>query len=59
MNKKERVICEFEVHFKKSFSWLSNISNDNIISAYARSENGHGFQKPGLKTGVENFNFGV
>ena len=40
MNKKERVICEFEVHFKKSFSWLSN---DNIISAYTRSENGHGF----------------
>ena len=43
MNKKERVICVFEVHFKKSFSSLSNLSNDNIISAYARSGNGHGF----------------
>ena len=29
--------CEFEVVLKKSFSWRSNLSNDNIISAYARS----------------------
>ena len=43
MNKKERVICEVEVDFKKSFCWRSNVSNDNIISAYARSENGYGF----------------
>ena len=42
MNKKERVICEFEM----AFCWLSNLSNDsgnyNILSAYARSENGCG-----------------
>ena len=42
MNKKERAIGEFEVDFKKSFCWRSNLSNYIIISAYARSENGHG-----------------
>ena len=42
MNKKERVTCEFEVDFTKSFCWRSNLSNDNIISAYARSKNGCG-----------------
>ena len=42
MNKKERVICEVEVDFKKSFCWRSNVSNDNIISDPARSENGYG-----------------
>ena len=42
--------------FKKSFSWRSNLSNDNIISACARSEDGYGFL-PGLKTSVENENF--
>ena len=31
MNKKERVIYEFEVDFKKSFI-CSNLSNDDIIS---------------------------
>ena len=53
-NKKERVICEFEVDLKESFGWPSNLSTDNIIPAYARSKNGCGFQRPGLKTGVEN-----
>ena len=28
--------------FKKSFCWRSNLSNVNIIPAYARSENGCG-----------------
>ena len=41
MNKKGRVICEFEVAFKKSFCFRSNLSNDNL-PAYARSENGNG-----------------
>ena len=27
MNKKESVICEFEIGFKKSFCWRSNLSN--------------------------------
>ena len=39
MNKKERVICELEVDSKGTFSWRSNLSNDNIISVYAQSEN--------------------
>ena len=43
VKKKERVICEFEVDFKKSFSWRSNLSNGDTISAYHRSENGYGF----------------
>ena len=47
MNKKERVICEFEVAFKKSFCLRSNLSNDNIISVRewileARAKNGCG-----------------
>ena len=32
MNKKERIIYEFEVDCKKSFTWRSNLSNDKIIS---------------------------
>ena len=47
-NKKERPICEFEMGFKKSFCWRSNLSNYIIISTYARSENGHG-SKFGLR----------
>ena len=50
VKKKERVICEFEVDFKKSFSWRSNLSNGDTISAYNRSESGYGFKRPGLKT---------
>ena len=29
---KEKVIYEFEVDFKKSFIWRSNLGNDDIIS---------------------------
>ena len=44
MNKKERVMCEVEMDFKTSFCWRStDLSNDDIITAYARSENGNGF----------------
>ena len=32
MNKKERVIGEFEMDLKKSFCWRSKLSNDEIIS---------------------------
>ena len=33
LNKKERVIImRIEVDFKKSFTWRSNLSNDEIIS---------------------------
>ena len=32
---------------KKSFCWRANLSNDNIISAYARSENGYRVKRPG------------
>ena len=32
MNKKESVICEFEMDFKKSLCYGFNLSNDDIIS---------------------------
>ena len=32
MNKKESVICEFEMDFKKSLYYGFNLSNDDIIS---------------------------
>ena len=54
MSDKERKICDFEIDFKKSFCWRSYPSNDDIISAYSRSQNGCGFWIPGMKTGVEN-----
>ena len=41
--KERKIICEFEVDFKKWFCWRFNLSNDDIISAYV-----------GLKSGVEN-----
>ena len=40
MSEKEREMFEFELHFKKSFCWHPNLSND------ARSENGYGFGEP-------------
>ena len=40
--KKKRVISEFEIDFKQSFCQPSSLSNDNMISAYVRSENGCG-----------------
>ena len=38
IRKRDRVICEFEMDFKKSFCWRSNLTDDNIISAYSKSE---------------------
>ena len=48
MNLKERVISEFKMDCKKS------CLNSGLNSTYSRSENGYGFKRPGLKTGVEN-----
>ena len=47
MNKKGRVICEFEtMKFKESFvCWRSNLTNDNISR----------LPTPGLKTGMHGF----
>ena len=43
MNKKEtRVICKFEMDTQKSFSWRSNLSNDETIS-----------WRPGMKLGMD------
>ena len=45
MSKKERLIGEFEMNFKKSiFQWRSTLIKDDIISAYVNT-------RPGLKTG--------
>ena len=54
MNKKESVIYEFEMDFKKSFCCCFNFSSDDIISVLSKnvmlrfvttsmSENGYGF----------------
>ena len=40
--KRKTVICEFEIDFKQPFCGPSSVSNDNMISAYVRSENGWG-----------------
>ena len=64
MTKKGGVICKFKMEFEKSFYCGFYLSNDDIISLLckhvmlrfvttSRSENGHGFQRPGLKTGGE------
>ena len=47
MNKNEIEICKFKMHLKNFFCLCSNLSNDDIISAY----------RQGLKTGVENVIF--
>ena len=49
MSKKERVICEFDIDFKKSFCCRSNLSNadNNIIIIVF-------LPMPGLTTRVEN-----
>ena len=50
MNKKELEICKFEMHLKNFFYLYSK----------AKSENSwYGFQRSGLKTGVENDIFAV
>ena len=49
MNKKELEICKFEMHLTNFFYLYSK----------AKSENRYGFQRSGLKTGVENDIFAV
>ena len=40
MNKKEKVICESEMNFKKSFCLRSNLNEDNKISSRPALERG-------------------
>ena len=42
MNKKEKVICEFEMNFKKSFCLRSKLNEDDKISS-----------RPALKRGMD------
>ena len=44
---------KFEMDFKIS------CLNSGLNSTYSRSENGYGFKRPGLKTGMENNIFGL
>ena len=53
MNKNEIEICEFEMHLKNS-SFLCALSNGDNFCLKARSENGYGFYRSGLKTDMEN-----
>ena len=48
MNQKERVKSEFKMDFKKS------CLSSSLNFTYTTSENGYGFKRPGLKTGVAN-----
>ena len=54
INTKESVICEFEMDFKKSFCWRSNLSNICIIFVQVIRMLRFVTCTPGLKTGVEN-----
>ena len=51
MNKKEREMCECEIILRNLFCWCSNLSNDDLISAYARSENGWGNDWSEIRSG--------
>ena len=57
INKKQRVKCEFGMDFQKSSCWRSKLRNDDIIFAYAKSENEYGLQSPGLKNGCGKLQF--
>ena len=56
-NKKERLTCELEIDFTKTFRLRSNLSNDNIISAFARSEKRYRFIEARSQNRCENCNF--
>ena len=53
MNRKESVICEFEMDFKKSFCCTFNLSNDDIISVSCQCLCCVLWPPPGLKTGMD------
>ena len=53
MNKKESVMCEFEMDFKKSFCCGFNLSNDDIISVSCQCLCCVLWPPPGLKTGMD------
>ena len=53
MSKKERDTCKFEWKLRNLFCYCPNLSNDDIFLD-ARSENGYGFYRPGLKAGEKN-----
>ena len=42
--KERKIICDFEMDFKKSFCWRSDLSNDDIISAYVGLKSGVGLR---------------
>ena len=53
MNKKEVEICEFELHLEIFFVCALNLTNDDVFFCLkTRSENGYGFWRSGLKTGL-------
>ena len=56
MNKRETLICEFEMKFKKSFCWRSNLSNDGIFSDGLKWVR---ILETVSETGVENDIFGL
>ena len=58
VEKKEKFSIQIRNGIEEFFCLRANLSNDNIISPWkASSENGYGFSRSCLKTGVENYIF--
>ena len=53
LSKNESVTCEFEMYFEKSFSWRSNLGNDNIISVYVNMYVAFSDHRQVLNTGMD------
>ena len=54
MNKKDSLMCEFEIDLKKSFCCAFNLSNDDIISVLCKQFILRFVTISSLKTGAEN-----
>ena len=53
LSKNESVTCELEMYFEKSFSWRSNLGNDNIISVYVNMYVAFSDHRQVLNTGMD------
>ena len=53
LSKNESVTCEFEMYFEKSFSWRSNLGNDNMISVYVNMYVAFSDHRQVLNTGMD------
>ena len=54
MNSRERKVSKIYQIRAEFYQFLSSSLMRSLITIQQRSENGYGFESPGLKTGVEN-----